>query len=228
LANRIAGSVACLNLDWSVGRCYSHPDASLELGEGYLHPLRRELQPLFTTWSGIHEPLRATQLNEVKPPGGKVKLGGGLSSSLKIGGPKSAHSRNGILTDSFRCSLRLLERLLAAIPSPLSFPPFWRASSTPLVLIEADGDESTMNFVAVITKLKSDLTRFCAKESVLNNELRRTPYTRSSQNASSTTFVNKGKKRKGWGLTLRPFADGSRITLGPRNLVVKLAKAKLI
>jgi hypothetical protein len=59
-------------------------------------------------------------------------------------------------------------------------------------------------------------------------ELRRTPYTRSSQNASSTTFVNKGKKRKGWGLTLPPFADGSRITLGPRNLVVKLAKAKLI
>jgi hypothetical protein len=40
--------------------------------------------------------------------------------------------------------------------------------------------------------------------------------------------VNKGKKRKGWGLTLRPFGEGSRTTLGPRNLVVKLAKPKLI
>jgi hypothetical protein len=46
-----------------------------------------------------------------------------------------------------------------------------RASSTPLVLIEADGDESPMNFAAFITNLKSDLTRFCDKESVLNNEL---------------------------------------------------------
>jgi hypothetical protein len=183
LANRIAGSVACLNVDWSVERSYSQPDASLELGEGYLHPLRRELQPLFTTWSGIHEPLRAPQLKEFKTPGGKVKLSGGWSSSLKIGGPKSAHSRNGILTDSFRCSLRLLERLLAAIPSPLSFPPFWRASSTSLVLIEADGDEPTMNFVAVATNLKSDLTRSHAKESVLNNELPRTPLWRSSQNS---------------------------------------------
>jgi hypothetical protein len=41
--------------------------------------------------------------------------------------------------------------------------------------IEADGDEPTMNFAAFITNLKSDLTRFYAKESVLNNELRRTP-----------------------------------------------------
>ena len=42
------------------------------------------------------------------------------------------------------------------------------------------------------------------------------------------TPVNKGKKRKGRSLTLRPFGDDSRITLGLRNLVVKLAKAKLI
>jgi hypothetical protein len=41
--------------------------------------------------------------------------------------------------------------------------------------IEADGDEPPMNFAAFITNLKSDLTRFYAKESVLNNELRRTP-----------------------------------------------------
>jgi hypothetical protein len=64
LTNRIAGSVACLNVDWSVERSYSQPHASLELREGYLHPLRRELQPLFTTWSGIHEPLRAPQLKD--------------------------------------------------------------------------------------------------------------------------------------------------------------------
>ena len=42
------------------------------------------------------------------------------------------------------------------------------------------------------------------------------------------TFVNKGEKMKGRSLTLRPFGDDSRITLGLRNLVVKLAKAKLI
>ena len=41
-------------------------------------------------------------------------------------------------------------------------------------------------------------------------------------------WVNKGEKRKGQGLTLRPFGDGSRITLGPRNLVVRLAKATVI
>ena len=94
----------------------------------------------------------------------------------RVGCVELTRSRDdGILTDSFRCSLRLLERLLAAIPSPLSFPPFWRASSTSLALIEADGDEPTMNFVVVFTNLKSDLTRFYAKESVLNNELRRTP-----------------------------------------------------
>jgi hypothetical protein len=55
-----------------------------------------------------------------------------------------------------------------------------------LVLIEADGDESTMNFAAFITSLKSDLMRFYAKESVLNNGLRRTPSRRSSQNPYST------------------------------------------
>jgi hypothetical protein len=38
----------------------------------------------------------------------------------------------------------------------------------------------------------------------------------------------KGKKRKDRGPTLPPFGDGSRITLGPRNLVLKPAKAKLI
>jgi hypothetical protein len=40
-----------------------------------------------------------------------------------------------------------------------------------LVLIDAYGDEFTMNFAVVGTNLKSDLTRFCAKESALNNNL---------------------------------------------------------
>jgi hypothetical protein len=42
------------------------------------------------------------------------------------------------------------------------------------------------------------------------------------------TSVNKGEKMKGRSLTLRAFGDYSRITLGPGNLVVKLATAKLI
>jgi hypothetical protein len=45
-----------------------------------------------------------------------------------------------------------------------------------------------MNFAAFITKLKSDLTRFYSKESVLNNELRRTPLWRSSQNPFKANF----------------------------------------
>ena len=44
----------------------------------------------------------------------------------------------------------------------------------------------------------------------------------------SPTFVNKGEERKSRSLTLKPFGDDSSITLGLRNLVVKLAKAKLI
>jgi hypothetical protein len=52
------------------------------------------------------------------------------------------------------------------------------------------------------------------------NGLRRIPLLRGS--------VNKGEKRKGRSLTLRSFGYDSRITLGPRNLALKLAKAKLI
>src|SRR5215208_4112759 len=48
------------------------------------------------------------------------------------------------------------------------------------------------------------------------------------QTVSPRTPVNKGENWKGRGLTLRPFGDDARITLGFRNLVVKLAKAKLI
>src|SRR5215203_3172475 len=55
--------------------------------------------------------------------------------------------------------------------------------------IEADGDGFAMNFAAFITNLKSDLTRFYAKESVLNNELRRIPIRRSSANRVSAKFA---------------------------------------
>ena len=48
------------------------------------------------------------------------------------------------------------------------------------------------------------------------------------QTVSLGTSANKGKKRKGRSLTHRPFDDDSRIRLGPRPLVVTLAKAKLI
>src|SRR5215211_3723830 len=58
--------------------------------------------------------------------------------------------------------------------------PFWRASSTPLVLIDAYGDEFPMKFAAVVTNLKSNLMRFYAKESVLNNGSLRPPSWRSS------------------------------------------------
>jgi hypothetical protein len=43
-----------------------------------------------------------------------------------------------------------------------------------------------------------------------------------------TALPSQASTKKGRGLTLRPFGDDSRITLGPRNLVVKLAKAELI
>jgi len=46
-----------------------------------------------------------------------------------------------------------------------------------------------MNFAAFITNLKSDLTRFYAKESVLNNELLRKSIPR--------TRVNKGYPEEG-------------------------------
>jgi len=38
---------------------------------------------------------------------------------------------------------------------------------------------------------------------------------RTSENSTSRTLVNKGKKRKDRGLTLRPFGDDPHIALGP-------------
>jgi hypothetical protein len=55
-------------------------------------------------------------------------------------------------------------------------------------LLLSKGDEFTMNFAAVVTNLKSGLTRFYAKESVFNNELLRTPLWRSSHSINSPKY----------------------------------------
>ena len=91
MANRSAGSVACFNADWSVERSYSQPDASHGAGEGYLCPLRRELQPLFTC-CGIHEPLATTQLKVKEVESRQCEAGWELLVVLENRGPKNLHT----------------------------------------------------------------------------------------------------------------------------------------
>jgi hypothetical protein len=81
-------------------------------------------------------------------------------------------------------------------------------------LIGTSGDEFAMNFAAFITNLKSGLTRSCSKEHNFNNELRRTPLWRSSQNLPSGYFsLTKGEKQAGWrsASALLPLAAGTKL-----------------